>query len=182
MCRQGKAFLIVLVSFLAQSIALAQSDPACQPAAASRPVYLDICAAPIVVCPPSTPAPALAAAAMPYAQPTPAPPSEQTIGTETAGNKPGRPIVIESLNYYDSYALAHGKGSSASPTSGTLALWNLTNHEVTVRVDGQSHTLEPGKNLTLTVGRRFIWQVEGREPQTERIATGEVGIEIVLRR
>jgi len=182
MSRQGTEFLLALLGFLGPSMALAQSDAACEPAPVNWPIYQDICAAPIIVCPPSTPAPALAAAATPYAQPTPAPPSEQPIGAEPATKKPGRPVVIESLNYYDSYALAPGKGSSVSTESGTLALWNLTNREVTVKVDGRSHTLEPGKNLTLTVGRKFVWQVDGREPQTERIATGEVGIEIVLRR
>jgi hypothetical protein len=139
-----------------------------------------------VIWPPSMAANAAAASPGTYAQPTAAPPSEGPISTErpgaSAAKKPGGPTVSENLGYYDSYALAPDKRGTASSDRGTLVLWNLTDHEVTLRVEGQAHSLAAGKSLTLAVGRRFVWQLEGRDPQTETIATGEVGMEIVIRR
>jgi len=64
----------------------------------------------------------------------------------------------------------------------TAGFWNLTDHDLTIKVDGQSHVVARGKNLPLEVGRQFVWQIEGRDPQREQIATGESAIEIVIRR
>jgi hypothetical protein len=63
-----------------------------------------------------------------------------------------------------------------------VGFWNLTGHELTVKIDGQPHTLAVDKNLQVAVPRHFVWQVEGRDPQTENIAQGECALEIVIRR
>jgi hypothetical protein len=49
-------------------------------------------------------------------------------------------------------------------------------------VGNQSQTLAQGKNVHFDVGRQFSWQVAGRDTQTENVAMGEPGLEIVIRR
>jgi hypothetical protein len=85
-------------------------------------------------------------------------------------------------SYYDAYAVAPRGPTSSVGDRCSVAFWNLTGHELTIKVDGQGHAISAGKSIPLEVGRQFVWKIEGREPQTERIATGESALEIVIRR
>jgi len=150
------------------------------------PVYPPCDDASPVMWPPAVGVPAPTGSPGLLAQPTAAPPSEGPISMEQPGNpvakKPGGPVVSENMGFYDAYALAPDKKGTTPSDRGTLVLWNLTNREVKIKVDSQAHALAAGKSLALNVARKFVWQLEGRDPQIESIATGEVGIEIVIRR
>ncbi len=124
-----------------------------------------------------------------YATPTAAPPSTTppplvepppTTKPSVPGERP--PAVSESASYFDTYAVAPRSGSRPTGDRCTVGFWNLSDRDITVKVDGQPHTVVRGKSLPLEVGREFVWQVEGRDPQKEQIATGEVALEIVIRR
>jgi hypothetical protein len=100
---------------------------------------------------------------------------------------PKLPEVSEShspaaSSYYDTYALAPREAAGAGATAPTVRVWNLTGRDLQVKVDGKPATIPPGQNLKASVPRQFVWQVIGREPQSERIAEGDLGLEIVVRR
>jgi len=63
-----------------------------------------------------------------------------------------------------------------------VGFWNLTDRDLTVKVDGQPHALARGRGLTLTLGRQFVWQVDQRAPTNERIPEDKTTLEIVIRR
>lgn len=92
------------------------------------------------------------------------------------------PVVDEGTSYFDTYAVASRSPTRAVGDRFTAGFWNLTDHDISIKVDGQTHALTRGKNLSVDVGKQFVWQVEGRDPQKEQIATGESAIEIVIRR
>ena len=64
----------------------------------------------------------------------------------------------------------------------SIAFWNLSNSDLVLKVASRSYPLPRNKNLQLEMDRDFVWQVEGREAQVERIPTNESGLEIVIRR
>jgi len=63
-----------------------------------------------------------------------------------------------------------------------VAFWNLTDQDLALRIDGKPQPLQRGQSITLDLGRQFVWQVEGRDPQRENIPLGESALEIVIRR
>jgi hypothetical protein len=90
--------------------------------------------------------------------------------------------VTESRSYYDTYAVVLKDASKPLGDRCSIEFWNLTNKDLTLKVDGQTHVLARGKSLGLDAGRHFVWQIEGREVNKENIATGESALEIVIRR
>src|SRR5262249_41033011 len=91
------------------------------------------------------------------------------------------PEVSEPRYYYDTYAAAPPTGAKPAGDRATVGFWNLTDKDLTFEIDGQTHVLPKGKSLSLELGREFVWRLKGREPQTERIPTGESAMEIVIR-
>jgi hypothetical protein len=49
-------------------------------------------------------------------------------------------------------------------------------------VEGQTHFLARGKAVRLTLARQFVWKVDDREPQIERLPNSVPGMELVIRR
>jgi hypothetical protein len=90
--------------------------------------------------------------------------------------------VSESHSYYDSYVVAQQSGARSNGERCTVGFWNLTDRDVNARINGQARTLPRGKNVPIEVPREFVWQLEGREAQVERIAAGESALTIVIRR
>jgi len=135
------------------------------------PVYVPVVPAP--VCAPAAPAVNLAV-------PTPAPPTSSpapvTPAPPSASPRPGvSETPAPSTSYYA------GPGGTESNTC-TVVFWNLSGRDVTLTVDGTRRPLPPGKGVTLDLPRRFTWQTENRAPQQEQVASGNVGMEIVIRR
>jgi hypothetical protein len=97
-------------------------------------------------------------------------------------NPQPRAAVSESHSYYDSYAVAKQPGAASSGERCTVGFWNLSDRDLSAKINGKTLTVPRGKNTPVDVPREFVWQVEGREPQVERIATGESALTIVIRR
>jgi hypothetical protein len=91
------------------------------------------------------------------------------------------PAVSESRTYFDTY---FGGAGAAKPAADrcSVAFWNLSGQDLGLKVDGQSRLLPRGQSVTLTLGRQFVWQVEGREPQKQDVPANEGALEIVIRR
>jgi hypothetical protein len=80
------------------------------------------------------------------------------------------------------FAVAAGDRAKPAGDRCSVAFWNLSAQDLTLKVDGQKRILPRGKSLTLELDRKFVWQVEGREPEAERVPANETGLEIVIRR
>ena len=91
------------------------------------------------------------------------------------------PHVTES-NFYDVYRVISRQEARPAGDSCSIAFWNLSSTDMALKVAGRTHTLPRDKNLMLTLDREFVWQVEGREAQVERVPAGESALEIVIRR
>jgi len=63
-----------------------------------------------------------------------------------------------------------------------VAFWNLTDRELSLKIDGDARRLPRGKSVTLDLPPQFVWQIDGREPKTERVPSTESALEIVIRR
>jgi hypothetical protein len=143
--------------------------------------------------PPSTgPVPPVQPA--PQAAPsTPPPPSLQTPPPPTAPKvspmppppTSSPPAVSESHSFTSTFEVCGvppRSGEKPDAKRCSVGFWNLTAQELTLTIDGQKRTLPAGKNLTLDLGRQFVWQVAGRDPQNTTVAAGDVGAEIIIRR
>jgi hypothetical protein len=120
-----------------------------------------------------------------WAQPTAAPPSKAPLPGEpplAVPNPQPKAAVSESHSYYDSYAVARQSGAAAIGGRCTAGFWNLSDRDVKAKINGKTLTLPRGKNVPVEVPREFVWQLEGREPQVERIPAGESALTIVIRR
>lgn len=168
------------------------------PVVVAAPPVLVVAAPPVYCLPAATYAPSVlapSAAPRPLAQPVPAPPSG---GSQAAPRtqepplsapppptpaSPGRsPGVTESRSYFNSYALA---GADLKPAGDRcrVSFWNLTDGPVTVKVGDQAYSLSSNsQSQNLDLQRQFVWRVDDREPQWERVADGESGLVIVIRR
>jgi hypothetical protein len=111
-----------------------------------------------------------------------APPQTETLPKPALPAGPPKPAVSEVRSYYDTYAVAPDRSSQPLGERCSIEFWNLSSHDLTLKVDGSSRQLKTGQNLLLELGRHFVWQVEGREPQRENIPLGESALEIVIRR
>jgi hypothetical protein len=85
--------------------------------------------------------------------------------------------------YFDSYAVARlAGGKSGGGERYAVGFWNLSQRSLTLKAGGQARVLSAGQSVTMELNREFTWQVEGREIQTARVADGDAGLEIVIRR
>jgi hypothetical protein len=138
--------------------------PVCpQPVVVPYPV-LPVCAAPIVVVPPSAP---------------PGRPSAPGSASDSA-----RSVFITARSTtpaFEVYATDlpdRAPGTARSPVS----VWNLTGTALTLTIDGQRATLGAGRTQTFEVNRDFEWQVEGRDRQKMTVPAADRGTTLVLRR
>jgi hypothetical protein len=89
--------------------------------------------------------------------------------------------VSETNSFYDAYPGPRDP-ANVSGARCTVGIWNLSSGPLVLKVNGKTHALSQGKSVSVAVERRFVWQVEGREAQTEQIPSGEASLEIVIRR
>lgn len=128
-----------------------------------------------------------AAAQRLYAIPTPAGPSTGPVAPPPRSPEPPlgttpKPAVTESRSYFNAYNVAPRAAEKPVGERLPVGFWNLTNHDVTLLVDGRTSVIPRGMTLRFDLGRQFVWQVDGHEPQNERIPDQEAGVEIVIRR
>jgi hypothetical protein len=143
--------------------------------------------APATPAPPST-GPVPAGSPAPATPPgLPPPPPAVTPDKVPPPPAPGTPppAVREShafTNTFDVCGVPPRTGEKPAPDRCSVGFWNLTSQELTLKVDGQTRTLPAGQSLTLDLGRKFVWQIVGRDPQTTTVAAADVGAEIIIRR
>jgi hypothetical protein len=127
---------------------------------------------------PSTPPPPLAPQ---YAPPTPAPASGSQSSQKSLSS-PSAASYGESLAFYDAYPVARRDPAQPSGDHAQVAFWNLTDHDLTIHIDGQARQVPQGQRMAGNLKRAFVWQVEGREPKSEALGRDEAALEIVIRR
>jgi hypothetical protein len=126
----------------------------------------------------TTAEPPQAGAPRKLAQPVPAPASPEK-GSET----PRGAGVSESRSYFSAYAVVV-RDAQPRPANdrARVGFWNLSNADITLTVANQAYALQRGKSLTLDLPREFVWRVDSREPQNEKMPENESALEIVIRR
>jgi len=133
------------------------------------PAYVPAYAPVVMPTPGFVPAPAPV-----YATPTPAPPCPPPAATPSPAVTPP-PAVRESQSNYPTTA-------RSVSTTAKVSFWNYSGRDVKLRVDGETRTIAAGRGLTLELPRDFVWQVDERTPETERVPSREPALEIVIRR
>lgn len=146
---------------------------------AVMPAVPAVYAAPVAVPAPVAPAPVYAAPPPAYAPPAPACPSPAPLEPPMPPARPA-PAVSES----PSQARAPAVTTTAAKPSPIVqvSFWNYSNQDVTLRVDGQARILARGRGLTLDMPREFVWQVNDRTEETERVPAEKPGVQIVIGR
>jgi hypothetical protein len=160
-----------------------------------NPAYMDFGYA----CPPGYSLVAPARPATIYAVPFAAPPSTmQTVEPPT--NRPvetGPPPLIPKMKNADlrdnpvgpTVVATRSLTGNAPPSNLALpakdrcrvGFWNLTGRDVTLVVEGRSHSLARDRALTLDLNRSFTWQIDARGPQSEQVADDQATHEVVVR-
>src|SRR5262249_28260168 len=155
--------------------------PAYYPVSYSYPSTYYYWAAPTYACVPAGPAVySPMPAYTPYAQPRPAPPSGTPEPPLQKTDKRG-PKITES-RYADEKKVLTQSSPAPAPGQCRVGFWNLTGRDVTLTIDGQTHTVKRNRALTLDLSREFEWRMNEGETRTERVPADRVTHEIVLRR
>lgn len=145
--------------------------------------------APVYAVPPITPPPPVPG----YAQPSTAPPSSAPAPyppPPSSGGGASGPVRSQGLkpntttdNYFESYSIAPKENAPAvSPDRQPVWFWNMSGHDMTLCVAGQSQNLAAGKRVNLKLARNFVWQLDGREPQVSSLPENGAGLDIIIRR
>jgi hypothetical protein len=169
------------------------------PVAFPAPVFTPVPAPyPVVQAVPVFPGMTSPPPAGPYANPSPAPPSQsplaappatpapplapslpmQKVQEERSSNAPG----VEDPHFYDLYPVATRNPNKPAGERSSVAFWNLSDRDLTLKVAGQIRTLPRGQKVGLELARKFTWQVDERQPREETVAVTDPGLEIVIRR
>lgn len=113
------------------------------------------------------------------AQPAPAGPSAAPKTTEP----PRGPAVNETRSYFSAYAVAQ-RDAQPRPAAdrARVGFWNLSQTDITLTVANQAYSVPRGKSVKLDLPRQFVWRVDSREPQNEKMPENEAALEIVIRR
>lgn len=123
----------------------------------------------------------------PIAKPQQAPPSSSKepplSGGPSSGEEPLRnPLRAPTITESRSLGSVEQAGARlAEPGRCKVGFWNVTGRDLTLTIDGQARTLAKDRAVTVTLGRTFVWQISGRDAQTERVPE-ELGVyEVILR-
>lgn len=113
-----------------------------------------------------------------FAVPTPAP------ATQTKEPPLGAPPKIsDSYSYERYYGPVATEAASTAPAKDKcrVGFWNVSGRAVTLTISGRVYSLPRNKSLTLELNREFLWNIDGRATQIERVADAEATHEIVIR-
>jgi hypothetical protein len=84
--------------------------------------------------------------------------------------------------FFDSYPVAARGGERPNPARCSVSFWNLTDRALKLHVAGRDHVVPARQRLMLELERRFVWEADGRPPQTQQVEAAHPGVAIVLRR
>ncbi len=105
----------------------------------------------------------------------------ETTKPETSPRKPG-PAVREEGPFFDSYPVALNTAEKPANDQCTVTFTNVSERGIKVKTGNQERMLAVGESTTLPVQRQFVWQMEGREAQNEKIGPNDYALQIVIRR
>lgn len=117
-----------------------------------------------------------------YAQPSPAGPSSSPSAAPKTSEPPRNPGVSESRSYFSAYAVAPRTAEKPAGDRARVGFWNLSERDVVLTVANQAYSLPRGKSVRLDLPREFVWRVDSREAQNEKMPENESALEIVIRR
>jgi hypothetical protein len=111
----------------------------------------------------------------------PKPRVAETSPTEPAGKQPAA-AVREEGPFYDTFPIALKANQKPTGDQCTVTFTNLSERKIKVILGNQERALGAGESATLPVARQFVWRMEGREPQNEKVGAGDYALQIVIRR
>ncbi len=110
---------------------------------------------------------------------TPPPPLLPKMKSADVRENPPGPVVVATRSLAGN---ASAPGVLPAPKDRCrVGFWNLTGRDVTLVVDGKSHTLARDRALTLDLNRMFVWQADARGAQNEQVAEDQSTHEVVVR-
>lgn len=115
-----------------------------------------------------------------YATPTPAPASttrEPPLPLPPATS----PKVTESRSFPQTTQDYSTTTARKVSEQVRVSFWNLSNRDLTLRIDGVVRVLGRDRSLTLTLPREFLWAQEDREALREVVPPQHNRLDIVLR-
>ena len=141
---------------------------------------------------PVTPAAPLAAPRAAEPEPVKLPPLVPRVPGNEGGlpplkiNPPAGPSTSRSSPLADRRAFeVVPVAGGAVPAPGALrsvGIFNHTDRDVALTVEGETVTLPARSYVTAAVPRKFAWRLGAGEPQSTEVPPGAPGVEIVLRR
>jgi len=113
---------------------------------------------------------------MPYARPTPAPPSQSNEPPLNKGtsNEFKAPVIVTTNSQAN-------PGVPLMKDRCRVGFWNLTGRDVTLTVDGKTWTLQRDRATTLELDRQFTWQSEQQSQRNVIVPEGQSTFEVVIR-
>ena len=98
---------------------------------------------------------------------------------------PAEPSTSRSSPLADRPAFEVVPVAGVGPAAGALrsvGVFNHTDRDVTLTVEGETVTLPKRSYVTASVPRKFAWKLDAGAPQATEVPAGSPGVEIVLRR
>jgi len=171
----------------ASFVMLVRPSPYALPAASvpiCGPFYPAPACAPVVSVPPCLPGPVIIPRGTPYAIPRPAPPSDTPVVPERVRPRPRKPPRVTESRYPSSDEASRRRTSSRKPPRDRcrVGFWNVSNRDLTLKVNGRARRLLHGSSVTLRLRRHFVWQISGSTPHEEAVPAEKSTMEIVIRR
>jgi hypothetical protein len=117
---------------------------------------------------------------VPAAPRTPAPPSRGLLPQEPPRPQAGERQSLKPQTSF--YEVIPGQMQNGATGHCSVAFWNLTSGNLTLRVEGQIYTLPRGRKTTLDLPGTFTWQVNSRDPETTTVPAGHASAEILIQR
>jgi hypothetical protein len=149
------------------------------PVAVAPVAVAPVVVAPVEVCPQpvvAVPAP-VPVVTPPLAQPVPAPPSRSV---EPPLAVPPR-VKESSQSFFQTYTARRADPGNSGLPMKQVGFWNTTQRSVTLRVNGDTFVLAPGRALTLNLPAQFAWQYDQGPARSESVPADRTSFEVVIR-
>jgi hypothetical protein len=116
-----------------------------------------------------------------YAQPQPAPPSQDTEpAPEKKKTTPPKVSETQSSSKSD-FRIERLSEDGDGKASYRVGFWNVTGRDLKLTVSGKTYHVPRDRSLTLMVGRTFSWGIDSNHPQEDRVPDDRTSHEIVIR-
>jgi hypothetical protein len=98
--------------------------------------------------------------------------------------RPRKPPRVTESRYPSSDEESRRRTSSRKPARDRcrVGFWNVSNWDLTLKVNGRARRLPRGSSVTLRLRRQFVWQISGSTAHEEAVPAEKATMEIVIRR